>query len=336
VSTRDLLSALLIVFIWGVNFVAIKAGVAEVTPMLLGALRFVVVLFPAALFVRPPKVPLKLYVAAGMTLSVGQFAFLFSAIRAGMPVGLASVVVQSQAFFTLFFAAIWLKEGWAASNVAGLALAGGGLAVIGLSHGSGMPLAGFLLSLAAAASWAAGNIVTRAVGRYQANMFAFVVWSGVVPPIPFLLLSWVFDGPAALAALAHVHWPHLLAAVAYLGWVSTLVGYGLWSRLLSRYPANRVAPFTLLVPFVGIASGVLVYGERLQVAHAVGVFLVIAGLVVNVFGARLRASCVAWMRRGNRGGSKSRSPWGRLGASRSGALIGRRGAGVRPHKSLYM
>jgi O-acetylserine/cysteine efflux transporter len=289
VSTRDVLSALLIVVVWGVNFVAIKEGVAEVTPMLLGAMRFAMVLFPAALFVRPPKVPLRLYVAAGILLSVGQFAFLFSAIRAGMPVGLASLVAQSQAFFTLVFAAVWLKEGWTASNLAGLALAGGGLALIGFAHGSGMPLAGFVLSLAAAASWAAGNIVTRAVGRYRANMFAFVVWSGFVPPIPFLVLSVLVDGPSAFVALAHVHLPKLLASVAYLGWVSTLVGYGLWSRLLSRHPANRVAPFTLLVPFVGIAAGALVYGERLQVEHALGGALVMAGLVVNVFGDRLRA-----------------------------------------------
>jgi O-acetylserine/cysteine efflux transporter len=289
VSTRDVLSALLIVVVWGVNFIAIKVGVAEVTPMLLGAMRFGMVLFPAALFVRPPKVPLRLYLAAGLTLSVGQFAFLFSAIRAGMPVGLASLVVQSQAFFTLVFAAVWLKEGWTASNLAGLALAGGGLALIGFTHGSGMPLVGFLLSLGAAASWAAGNIVTRAVGRYRANMFAFVVWSGLVPPVPFLVLSWLLDGPAAIAALARVHPSQLLAAVAYLGWVSTLVGYGLWSRLLSRYPANRVAPFTLLVPFVGIAAGALVYGERLEVGHVVGGSLVMAGLVVNVLGERLRA-----------------------------------------------
>jgi O-acetylserine/cysteine efflux transporter len=288
-STLDVLSALLIVLIWGVNFVAIKVGVTEVTPMLLGAMRFGAVLFPAVLFVRPPKVPLRLYLAAGMTLSVGQFGFLFSAIRAGMPAGLASVVTQSQAFFTLIFAAVWLMEGWSASNVAGLALAAGGLALIGVTHGGAVPLVAFFLSLGAAASWAAGNVVTRAVGRYRANMFAFVVWSGVVPPVPFLLLTLVLDGPAAFTALAHVHVLPLLGAVAYLGWAASLVGYGLWSRLLSRYPANRVAPFTLLVPFAGIAATAVAFGERLKLPHILGALLVMAGLVVNLFGARLLA-----------------------------------------------
>jgi O-acetylserine/cysteine efflux transporter len=288
-STQDVLSALLIVLIWGVNFVAIKVGVTEVTPMLLGAMRFGAVLFPAVLFVRPPKVPLRLYVAAGMTLSVGQFGFLFSAIRAGMPAGLASVVTQAQAFFTLVFAAVWLKEGWSVSNLAGLALAASGLALIGATHGGAMPLGAFLLSLGAAASWAAGNIVTRAVARYRANMFAFVVWCGVVPPVPFLLLTLLLDGPAAFTALAHVHVLPLLGAVAYLGWAASLVGYGLWSRLLSRYRANRVAPFTLLVPFAGIAATAAAFGERLKLAHALGALLVMAGLVVNLFGARLLA-----------------------------------------------
>jgi O-acetylserine/cysteine efflux transporter len=280
------LSALLVVLVWGINFVAIKVGVTEVTPMLLGAMRFGAVLFPAVLFVRPPKVPLRLYVAAGMTLSVGQFGFLFTAIRAGMPAGLASVVTQSQAFFTLVFAAVWLKERWSANNLAGLVLAAAGLALIGFTHVGAMPLVAFLLALAAAASWAAGNIVTRAVGRYRANMFAFVVWSGVVPPVPFLLLTCLLDGPAAFAALAHVHVLPLLGAIAYLGWGASLVGYGLWSRLLSRYPANRVAPFTLLVPFVGIGATAAAFGERLRLAHVLGALLVMAGLVVNLFGAR--------------------------------------------------
>jgi O-acetylserine/cysteine efflux transporter len=223
-----------------------------------------------------------------MTLSVGQFAFLFSAIRVGMPVGLASVVVQSHALFTFLLSRLFLRETAAPTDLAGLALAVCGLVLIGVTRGGGMPFVGFLLSLAAAASWATGNIVTRAVGAYRPNMLAFVAWSALVPPIPFLVLSLLLDGPSAIAGLAHVHVIPLLCAVAFLGWVSTLVGYGLWSRLLSRHSPNRVAPFSLLVPFVGIASGAIVYGERLQPGHVVGAFVILAGLFLNVFGQRLR------------------------------------------------
>jgi O-acetylserine/cysteine efflux transporter len=261
--------------------------------MVLGAMRFVAAAFPAVLLVRPPKVPLRLYLAAGLTLSVGQFAFLFSAIRAGMPIGLASVVVQSQAFFTLLLSSVFLRERCAPTDFAGLALAASGLALIGVTRGGGMPLVGFLLSLGAAASWATGNVVTRAVGAYRANMFAFVAWSALVPPIPFLVLSVLFDGRGAIAGLAHARVIPLLGSVAFLGWVSTLVGYGLWSRLLSRHSPSLVAPFSFIVPFVGIAAGAIVYGERLKVGHIAGAALILTGLFLNVFGSRLGAKLPA-------------------------------------------
>ena len=121
---RDLALALLVVAVWGVNFAVIKTGVAEVPPLLLGALRFLLAACPAVFFLRAPKVPWQLYLAYGMTISVGQFAFLFSAIHVGMPSGLASLVLQSQAFFTMLFAALWLKESWRTSQLVGLLLAG--------------------------------------------------------------------------------------------------------------------------------------------------------------------------------------------------------------------
>jgi len=288
----DLALALLVVVVWGVNFAVIKTGVGEVPPLLLGALRFLLAALPAVLLLRPPKVPWRLYVAYGMTISVGQFAFLFSAIHMGMPSGLASLVLQSQAFFTMLFAALWLGENWRASQLVGLLLAAGGLALIGSAHGLSMPLAGFLLTLAAASMWAAGNIVTRAVARCgPINQFAFVVWASLVPPLPFLALSLLIEGwPAITAALAAFSL-RSLAAVAYLAWAATLLGYGLWTRLLSRYPANQVAPFSLLVPVVGLSTGWLVFDEALRPVYFVGGALLMLGLVVNLFATRL----LAWL-----------------------------------------
>jgi len=284
----DLLLALVVIFAWGVNFAVIKVGVADVPPLLLGALRFMLAAFPAVLLLRPPKVPLRLYLLYGMTISVGQFALLFSAIHVGMPTGLASLVLQSQSFFTMLFAAFWLKEHWRANQLAGLMLAAVGLVLIGSAHGLSMPLAGFLLTVAAAVMWACGNIVTRAVGAYgPMNQLAFVVWASLVPPLPFLLLSAWLEGPDAMqAALHHFGW-QAFASVAYLAWVATLFGYGVWTRLLSRYPANRVAPFTLLVPLVGLTTGWVVFGEALQPIHFAGGALLMAGLLLNLFGHRL-------------------------------------------------
>lgn len=287
---RDLALALLVIVVWGVNFAVIKTGVADVPPLLLGALRFLLAAFPALLFFRPPKVPLRLYLAYGLTISVGQFAFLFSAIHVGMPSGLASLVLQSQAFFTMLLAALWLKERWQANQLVGLLLAALGLALIGGAHGLGMPLAGFLLTLAAAVLWACGNIVTRAVGRYAPmNQLAFVVWASLVPPLPFLALSYWLEGPLAIGAALQHFTLHSFAAVAYLAWAATLLGYGLWTLLLSRYPANRVAPFSLLVPLVGLSTGWLVFDEALQPVHFAGGALLMVGLLINLFGARLFA-----------------------------------------------
>jgi O-acetylserine/cysteine efflux transporter len=289
----DLLLALLVVVVWGLNFAVIKTGVAEVPPLLLGALRFLLAACPAVFLLRPPKVPWRLYLAYGMTISVGQFAFLFSAIHLGMPSGLASLVLQSQAFFTMLFAALWLGESWRRSQLAGLVLAACGLGLIGSAHGLSMPLTGFLLTIAAASMWAAGNIVTRAVARCgQINQLAFVVWASLVPPLPFLALSLLIEGrPAMAEALTGFNW-RSLAAVAYLAWAATLLGYGLWTRLLSRYPANQVAPFSLLVPVVGLTTGWLVFDEALRPVHLAGGALLMIGLAVNLFATRL----LAWAR----------------------------------------
>ena len=285
---KDLFLASFVILVWGVNFAVIKVGVADVPPLLLAALRFMLAAFPALLFFRAPKVPLRLYVIYGLTISVGQFSLLFSAIHVGMPTGLASLVLQSQAVFTMLFAAFFLKERWHANQLAGLMLAAVGLVLIGSAHGLSMPLAGFMLTVAAAVMWASGNIVTRAVGRYgPMNQLAFVVWASLVPPIPLLLLSAWLEGPAAISsALRHFSW-HAFAAVAYLAWAATLFGYGVWTGLLARYPANRVAPFTLLVPLVGLTTGWVAFGEALKPVHFAGGALLMAGLLLNLFGARL-------------------------------------------------
>jgi O-acetylserine/cysteine efflux transporter len=287
---RDLGLALLVILVWGVNFAVIKVGLAGVPPLLLGALRFMLAAFPALLFFKAPKVPLRLYLVFGLTMSVGQFAFLFSAIHVGMPSGLASLVLQSQSFFTLVLTVLWLRERWQGSQLAGLLLAAGGLALIGSAHGASMPLLGFLLTVAAAAMWACGNLVSRAVGRYgPMNQLAFVVWASLVPPLPLLALSGLIEGPdAILAALQGFSWASF-ASVAYLAWAATLFGYGVWTYLLARYPVNRVAPFTLLVPLVGLTTGWIAFGEALQPVHFAGGALLMVGLFVNVFGAPLLA-----------------------------------------------
>lgn len=284
-SPRDLLLAVLVIVVWGLNFVVIKVGLHGMPPMLLGALRFLLAAFPAILFVRRPQVPLLWMLAYGLTISLGQFAFLFYAMHVGMPAGLASLVLQSQAFFTLFFAALFLGERLRGSNLFGLLVAAAGLALIGLQGDQMMTLAGFALTIAAASMWALGNVVTRKLGKV--NLVGLVVWGSLVPPLPFLGLSLWLDGPQVIAdSLRHFSLDSALV-LAYLAFGATILGYGLWSRLLSRYPASQVAPFSLLVPVVGISSSALLLDERLGSLQMLGAALVMGGLLINVWGGRL-------------------------------------------------
>lgn len=284
-TPKDLLLALLVIVVWGLNFVVIKVGLHGMPPMLMGALRFMLAAFPAILFVRRPQVPLRWMLAYGMTISVGQFAFLFYAMYVGMPAGLASLVLQSQAFFTLFFAALFLGERLRRSNLFGLLVAASGLVLIGLQGGQAMTLAGFALTIAAASMWALGNVVTRKLGKV--NLVGLVVWGSLIPPLPFLALSLWLEGPELIGQSLRTLSLDSLLVLAYLAFGATILGYGLWSRLLSRYPASQVAPFSLLVPVVGISSSALLLGERLGSLQMVGAALVMAGLLINVWGGRL-------------------------------------------------
>ncbi|MFT4101730.1 MAG: EamA family transporter [Burkholderiaceae bacterium] len=286
-SPKDLLLALVVVLAWGVNFVVIRIGLDGMPPMLLGAMRFVVVLFPAIFLVRRPAVPWRWLVAYGATISLAQFSLLFLAMHVGMPAGLASLVLQAQAFVTLGFAAAFLGERVRARNVGGLLLAASGLVLIGLQSGTTMTTAGFVLTLCAATAWALGNIVTKKIG--PVDQLALVIWAGLIPPLPFLAMSWIFEGSTRIhEALAHITWPTILAVI-YLALVSTIIGYTIWSWLLSRYPAGQVAPFSLMVPVVGLAAAAVALDERLSTPQVIGAVLVLSGLAVNVFGlGRLR------------------------------------------------
>ncbi len=284
---KDVLLALVVIAVWGLNFVVIKIGLQGVPPLLLGALRFLLVLFPAIFFIPRPRLPWRWLLAYGMTISLGQFAFLFYAMSAGMPAGLASLVLQAQAFFTLLFAVPLLGERVRAGQLLGLLVATAGLTLIGLRSGTGMTLAGFALTLCAASMWALGNIVTRRIGKV--DILGLVVWGALVPPLPFLALSLWLEGPATLErAMLGLDLQSLLAIV-YLAFAATMLGYGLWGRLLSRYPASQVAPFSLLVPVVGLSASALLLGEHLDIQQGAGVGLVLAGLLVNLYGARLPA-----------------------------------------------
>jgi O-acetylserine/cysteine efflux transporter len=210
-----------------------------------------------------------------------------------MPAGLSSLVIQVQVFFTIGLGIAFIGDRLHAENVVGAVVAAAGvvlLAVHKIQSGAASTFTGLVLVLVAAFAWGVGNIVAkRAAARHNADMFALVVWSSLVPPVPLLAASYLFEGgPAVVHALASagmLTW----GCVIFLAYAATLFGFASWARLLHRYPTALVAPFGLLIPVSGLASGALFLGESLAPLQAVGVGLVLAGLVVNVYGSRLRA-----------------------------------------------
>ena len=298
---RDLLSALAVVVLWGLNFLAMKWGLETFTPFQLGAARYAFAALPMVLLVRRPRLPWHWVLVYGLFQGLGQFGFLFFALKLGMTTALASVLMQTQVFFTALLGFGLLGERPGRVLLLGLALAGVGLLCFGigaLGGGGEATVAGLGLTLCAAASWAVSNIVSRLAQRAAPGYdpLALVVWSSLVPVLPFVLLSaWTDAGAArwlqmdAWAAVPLRTW----LSLAYLGWAATVIGYGLWTRLLTHHPANRVAPFSLGVPVVGMAAGLLVLGETVTPWQWTGVACVLAALVCVVLGPRLQARFAA-------------------------------------------
>lgn len=291
----ELLAALATVVIWGTNFVVMKTALRHFTPFQLGAGRYLFAVLPLLLFVRPPRLHWRYVVLYGLFQGLGQFGFLFTALRAGMTASLASVLMQTQVFFTAIFGFALLGERPGRPLQVGLALAAGAIACFALPYvlppqgatAGATTASGFVLNLCAAASWAASNIVARKAQAASKGFdpLALVVWASLVPVLPFVALSLGFDPPAA-------RWRWLQAdawswaAVAYLGWAATIAAYGMWTALLKRHPANRIAPFSLGVPAVGIAAGIVLLGERVSLSQWAGIALVVTALACVMFWRR--------------------------------------------------
>lgn len=284
-AVPHILLALITVFLWGFNFVVIKVGVMDMPPLFLTALRYLFAAVPLIFFLPRPKVPWKHMVLYGMVMGCAQFGLLYTAIKWGLPAGLASLVMQSQAFFTMALAVMLLGEIPLKSHIAGAVVAFSGLAVIGLERLNISAMVPLLMCVGAAFSWAIGNIVNRKVGRV--NAISFVAWTSLVPVLPLVALSLVLEGPQAISAGLATANVMTALVVVYMAYGATIVGAGIWSFLLLRYPAGTVAPFSLLVPIVGFIGAYFTFGEEITPLEIIGSALVVVGLALNVFGRRI-------------------------------------------------
>ncbi|WP_083403814.1 EamA family transporter [Curtobacterium sp. MCBA15_001] len=278
---RDRFLALLVAVVWGLNFPATALALEHFPPFLLAAVRFTLLAVPTLLFVPRPKIPFGRLVLVGLGLGVLQFSFLYLSMASGMPSGLASLVLQASAPFTVVLAGVFLRERLTGRQVTGVTIAVVALAAIAVHRAQAAALLPVVLALCGALGWAIGNVATRRAGA--ANPLHLTLWWSVVPPVPLAVLSFTVEGPARIgSALGTVFTPAALPAdlgLLYIVLVATLVGYGLWSRLLATYPSSTVAPFSMLVPVVGVLASWVAFGEVPDLVEVLAGAVVVGGVL---------------------------------------------------------
>lgn len=278
--------ALLLICIWGINFVIIQVALQELPPILLTFLRFFLAAFPAVFFFKRPNTSWKLLFYYSFSLIILDFCFLFTGMYIGVSAGIASLTLQTQVFFTAILAVIFLKEKMSSSQILGAFIAFIGVLYVGLNTGGDVTLLGLLLVELAALSWAVGNLVSKKIGNV--DMLSLVTWGSFIS-LPFLLaLTFLLESHLwSLEKIFTLSWKSI-GALAYLVYPVTLFGFAMWSWLLNRHPATVVAPFTLLIPIVGFSTSALLLGEVLPTWKITAGSLVILGLLVNLYGDRVK------------------------------------------------
>jgi O-acetylserine/cysteine efflux transporter len=281
---RHFFLALAVVAVWGTNFVVIKLALNHLPPMLFAALRFTLALLPAMFFLPMPKVGWKNMAVYGVLIGLGQFGLLYLAMHGHISPGIASLVVQTQVFFTIGLSMRLNGERVQPFQWFALLLATAGIANIGLHTDGTTTVLGLALVLCAALSWAGGNIAAKQGA--PSNMLAYVVWSSAFALPPLYAVSFLMEGWGAISQGVRDADAATWAAVAWQSWGNTLFGYAVWGWLLARHPAATITPMALLVPVFGMGASAIWLGEALPAWKLVAAALVMGGLAVNLLWPR--------------------------------------------------
>lgn len=277
--------AIITTAIWGCNFVFVALALNDIPPYLLCVLRFLLSSIPIVFFLKKPKAPFKTIFLYGFLTFTLQFSFLFAGMNLGMPPGLTSLIFQSQVFFSMFLALLFLNEKPNRMQVIGAIVSFSGLALVWFKYANTTSWIGFLMIIGAAASMGGGNLVSRKLAH--TNSLALVAWGSLLALPPLILLSLWLEGPTVIIhSLTNISWT-TIGSLTFITYVSTWLGYGLWNKLLRQYEVAAVIPFTLLVPLFGILAASITFHETLKNWEIIAACLIICGLMINVLGSKL-------------------------------------------------
>ena len=284
-KARHLLLAISMTAIWGVNFSVIKLGLTTVDPFILAGIRFTLCALPAIFFIPKPDVQWRYIIGYGLVFGIGLWGVVNLGIKSGLSAGIASLVLQFSAFFTILLGSWIFKETISRFQYAGMGLALCGLlSIVSIVDGT-VTTAGLILVLLGAVAWSAANVINKKARTTQ--VFAFLVWSSAFSPIPLFALDYAVNGSTGYSALVNQLDYRAVLSIMFQVYPNTLFGYWVWNSLLKRYPVSTVAPLSLLVPVFGLLGSVMIFNETLPLNKIVAVVFIVSGLGVGLYGQRV-------------------------------------------------
>lgn len=279
-----MLLTLLLTVIWGCNFVVVSVGLGDIPPLLFCTLRFLFASIPAVFFIKKPAVAWPYLILYGVVMFALQFGFMFEGIRLGAPPGLSSLLAQTQVFFTLILAGVLFHEKPTKIQITGALIAFSGVVLVIMTSGNHIPLLGLFFVLCSAVAWGVGNLITKKIG--QVNRMSLVAWGCLIALVPMLVMSLATEGATQMITCIQTLSLTNGFAIAYIVYLSTWLGYGIWGFLLTQYPVATVVPFTLLVPVFGMLSSIIFLGEPMQSWKIAAATLIVLGLMINLLGPK--------------------------------------------------
>ena len=281
-----ILLTVLLTLIWGCNFVVVSTGLSDIPPLLFCTIRFLLASIPAVFLLKKPDIAWHYICLYGLFMFALQFGLMFEGMHFGAPPGLSSLIAQTQVFFTLILGGVFFNEKPTKIQLGGALVAFSGIGLVAIKSGSHIPMSGLFFVLAGAIAWGIGNLITKKIGKV--NGLSLVAWGCLVALVPMFLTSLATEGlDQIINSIQNISTTGILATL-YIVYLSTWVGYGIWGFLLNQYPIATVVPFTLLVPVFGMLSAIVFFDEPMQSWKIAGAALILLGLMINLFGPRLR------------------------------------------------